>query len=70
VALGQLAIVRDTRAHATSEIADRMKGVLHTTWAPFGPFAKAYFGEHTGDIEVHEAVQTFQALFEELRAIQ
>jgi hypothetical protein len=70
VALGQLAMVRDTRAHATSEIGDRMQGVLQSTWVPFGPFAKAYFGERTGDAEVHEAVQTFRALFEELRAIQ
>jgi hypothetical protein len=62
--------VRDTRAHATSEIGDRMKGVLQTTWVSFGTFAKAYFGEQTGDTEVHEAVQTFRALFEELRAIE
>ena len=70
VALGQLAMVRDTRAHATPEIADRMQGVLATTWTPFGPFAKAYFGERSGDQEVHEAVQTFRALFEELRSEQ
>ncbi len=67
VALGQLALVRDTRAQATDEIAGRMQGVLQTTWVPFGPFAKAYFGERSGDREVHEAVQTFRALFEELR---
>jgi hypothetical protein len=70
VALGQLAMVRDTRAQATSEIGDRMQGVLQSTWVPFGPFARAYFGERTGDTEVHEAVQTFRALFEELRASQ
>jgi len=70
VALGQLAMVRDTRAHATPEIADRMQGVLQSTWVPFGPFAKAYFGERTGDAQVHEVVQTFRALFEELRASQ
>lgn len=70
VALGQLAMVRDTRAHATPEIAGRMQGMLHTTWTSFGAFAKAYFGERSGDSEVHEAVQTFQALFEEIRAAQ
>ena len=70
VALGQFAMVRDTRAHATGEIGDRMNGVLQTTWVAFGPFAKAYFGEQTGDTEVHEAVQTFRALFEELRVMQ
>lgn len=70
VALGQLAMVRDTRAHATAEIGDRMQGVLATTWVSFGPFAKAYFGERIGDAQVHEAVRTFRALFEELRAAQ
>ena len=68
VALGQLAMLRDTRAHATPEIADRMQGMLQTTWVPFGPFARAYFGEQVGDAEVHEAVQTFRALFEEIGA--
>lgn len=67
VALGQLAMVRAARADATPEIADKMRGVMHTTWVPFGPFADAYFGSRTGDREVHEAVQTFRALFEELR---
>jgi hypothetical protein len=70
VAMGQLAMVRDTRAHATSEIGGRMQGIMQTTWVGFGPFAKAYFGEKTGDAEVHEVVQTFRMLFEELRASQ
>lgn len=68
VALGQLAMVRDTRAHATAEVADRMLGVMATTWVAVGPFARAYFGEQAGDRQVHEAVQTFRALFEELRS--
>ncbi|MFN7998700.1 MAG: family 20 glycosylhydrolase [Bryobacteraceae bacterium] len=70
VALGQLAMVRDTRAHATDEIAGRMQGVMATTWISFGPFARAYFGEKSGDSQVHEVVQTFRALFEEVRSVQ
>jgi hypothetical protein len=70
VALGQLAMVRDTRAHATPEIGQRMQGVMATTWVPFGPFARAYFGEKNGDAEVHEVVATFRALLEEVRAGQ
>ena len=70
VALGQLAMVRDTRAHATPEIAGRMQGILQTTWVPFGPFAQAYFGVQAGGREAHEAVQTFRALFEELRSAE
>ncbi len=66
VALGQLAMVRDTRAHATAEIGGRMQGVMATTWIGFGSFARAYFGERNGDVEAHEAAQTFRALFEEI----
>jgi hypothetical protein len=70
VALGQLAMVRDTRSHATTEIADRMQGVLQTTWVSFGPFANAYFGDKSADTQSQEAVQTFKALFEEIGSIQ
>jgi hypothetical protein len=70
VALGQLAMVRDTRAHATNAIGNRMQGVLQTTWVRVGAFAKAYFGEQAGSAEAQGAVQTFRAVFEELRAIR
>jgi hypothetical protein len=70
VALGQLAMVRDTRAHATAEIAGRMQGLLQTTWVSFGPFTKAYFGEGSADAQAQEAAQTFRALFQEISSIQ
>ena len=67
VALGELRQIRDARAHATEAIAGRMQGILQTTWGGFGPFANAYFGQ-PADPRTTEALQTFRALFEEIRA--
>jgi hypothetical protein len=41
--------------------------MLHTTWCGFGPFAKAYFGEDTRNINAMESVVTFRELYRELR---
>lgn len=69
VALGQLNQVRDTRAHSTKKVRDRMLGMLQTTWVGFGPFARAYFGEDaTPRAQVAESVQCFKELFREMRA--
>lgn len=68
VALAQLAQIRAVRAHATEELAGRMQGVLATTWVGLGPFVKAYFGETPADVQVVEAVNTFRALFREIRS--
>lgn len=73
VALDQLEDVRRVRSHATRAIADRMQGVLQTTWTGIGPFAAAYFGEtQPGAPEnrnAQESVSCFRALFRELRAL-
>jgi hypothetical protein len=68
VALAQLQAIREARTHSTKEIAARMQGVLQTTWGGFASFAKAYFGEETGNSRVVEAVTCFRALFRELRS--
>jgi hypothetical protein len=73
VALAQLDAIRKVRSHATAAIADRMQGVLQTTWVGFAPFAHAYFGEPVpGDAksaaDVWESLTTFRTLFRELRA--
>ena len=68
VALGQLSMIRDTRAHSSPEIGGRMLGMLQTTWTGFGPFVQAYFHEGPApSAEVVEAVQCFRELFRELR---
>jgi hypothetical protein len=68
VALAELQAIRAVRAHSTDAIAQRMEGVLQTTWGGFGPFVKAYFGETPENGRVMEAVTCFRALFHELRA--
>ena len=68
VALAQLATVRSVRMHATAPIAQRMQGVLQTTWTGIGPFAKIYFGEKSDNLNAVESVSCFRALFRELRA--
>lgn len=68
VALGQLEAIRRVRSHATEAIANRMQGVLQTTWTGMAPFARAYFGEPASG-NVMEAVTCFRTLFRELRAL-
>jgi len=70
VALAQLAAIRAARTHATDTIAGRMQGVLATTWCGLGPFVKAYFGEGPADLSAAEAVNTFRALFREIRSVE
>ncbi len=67
VAVRQLDLIRSTRLNASPRVADRMLGVLHTTWCGFARFAKGYFGEDTTDTRVMESVNTFRELFRELR---
>ncbi|WP_321475182.1 family 20 glycosylhydrolase [uncultured Paludibaculum sp.] len=70
VALGQLAQIRDARAHSTKQVAGRMLGMLQTTWVGFGPFVRAYFQEgDTPKAQVTEAVACFRSLFAELRTM-
>ncbi len=69
VALGQLAQIRDARAHSTPLVRDRLLGMLHTTWVGFGPFVRAYFGEEKNPTaQVAETVLCFRELYRELRA--
>jgi hypothetical protein len=67
VALRQLDLMRLARANASPAVSLRLQGMLHTTWCGFGAFAKAYFGEETGNIAALESVATFRELYRELR---
>ncbi len=68
VALEQLHIMRRTRATAAPPVAERMLGMLQTTWVGFGPFVRAYFGEDKAPRpQVAEAVLCFRELFAEMR---
>lgn len=68
VALGQLEWIDRVRRRASSEIADRMKGVLQTTWCGMVPFIRAYRGETEGVREsARESAACFKALFAAIR---
>jgi hypothetical protein len=67
VALRQLDMIRLARMNASSAVAERMLGVLHTTWCGFGAFARTYMGEQTDSVPALESVATFKQLFAELR---
>jgi hypothetical protein len=67
VALRQLDSIRLARQNSSPAVADRLLGMLHTTWCGFGPFARAYFGEETGNAAATESAVTFRELFRELR---
>jgi hypothetical protein len=68
VALEQLHLIRRARATAAPPVAQRLLGMLQTTWVGFGPFVRAYFGEDKAPLpQVTEAVLCFRELFRELR---
>jgi len=73
VALMQLESIRSVRSHATGAIADRMQGVVQTTWSGMGAFARLYFGEPASGDErtsnLEESLICFRTLFRELRAM-
>lgn len=71
VALAQLDIIGRTRATAAPPVAERMLGMLQTTWVGFGPFVRAYFREDKAPRpEVVEAVLCFRELFAALRRME
>jgi hypothetical protein len=71
VAIQQLDLIRNARAHASADVAGRMLGMLQTTWVGFGPFVRAYFKEgEPPRAEVVEALQCFRELFRELRTMR
>jgi hypothetical protein len=72
VAVNQLDQIQNVRAQATREVADRVQGILHTTWSGFGPFARAYLGEPLVDPNpaAVEAAACFRAVFRQIRQRQ
>ena len=67
VALAQLELIRTLRAHANSEIAGHVQGLLHTTWGQPGEFIRTYFGETAANASVAESVQCFRQAFARMR---
>ncbi|MGI6456461.1 MAG: family 20 glycosylhydrolase [bacterium] len=67
VALGQLQIMNTIREISNPEIAQRMKGMLHTTWCGMGPFMRAYYGEKVRSESARETAHCFKVLYEAIR---
>jgi hypothetical protein len=63
VALGQAELIRQVRANASEPVANRMLGVLQTTWGSFGNFLKAYQGDPSADKRMLEVVDCMKQLF-------
>lgn len=68
VALGHLEQIRAMREHANPAIAERARGILHTTWVESAQFIQAYKG--TGDVSdsARESADCFRRLFQALRS--
>jgi hypothetical protein len=62
-ALGQVEHIRNVRAGASEAVANRMLGVLQTTWGSFGNFLKAYQGDPAADKRMLEVVDCMKQLF-------
>jgi len=60
VGVRQIDLVRLGRAEASPEVAARLKGILHTTWDPFGPFANAYWHDGPSNPSSQEEALTFR----------
>jgi hypothetical protein len=67
VALRQLDLIRAVRRDASPAVAERMMGMVQTTWTGFAAFAKAYSGDKDASTQAREAAGCFKELFRELR---
>jgi hypothetical protein len=70
VALGQLEGMRSVRANANPAIAERMLGMLQTTWGSSANFIRAYHGDRRAPVGSREAAETFKRLFKQIRKMR
>lgn len=68
VALGQLDLIRKVRSGANAVLANRMAGVLATTWSGCGAFIKAYNGDESAGKQASEAAACFKELMRAARS--
>lgn len=67
VALRQLDQIRAARRDASPVVAERMLGMIQTTWVGFAGFVKAYRGDKDATLQAREAALCFKELFADLR---
>ncbi|CAN5554806.1 family 20 glycosylhydrolase [soil metagenome] len=68
VASGQLAIIKQVREGANKTLANRMQGILHTTWVDAGAFIRAYNGDPKASKDASESAACFKKLCAEMNA--
>lgn len=63
VAVGQVEWIRKAKENSSSKVANRIQGVMHTTWCGATPFIKAYRGESSDQNKsARETAKCFKAL--------
>jgi hypothetical protein len=67
VALRQLDQIRAARRDAHPLVAERLLGMIQTTWCGFANFVKAYSGDKDASPQAREAALCFRELFSDLR---
>lgn len=67
VALRQLDQIRAARRDASPVVAERLLGMIQTTWCGFANFVKAYAGDKDATVQAREAALCFRELFSDLR---
>jgi hypothetical protein len=70
VAMGEIAQIETLRNQGDPAIAERVSGLMETTWGQTAEFVRAYFGEQAGNEQTAQVVQCFKAAFARLRAAQ
>ncbi len=67
VALRQLDQIRTARRDANPIVAERLLGMIQTTWCGFANFVKGYNGDKDASPQAREAALCFRELFSDLR---
>jgi hypothetical protein len=67
VALRQIDQIRAARRDSSPVVAERLLGMIQTTWIGFAPFVKAYAGDKDAPPQAREAAMCFKELFADLR---
>jgi hypothetical protein len=62
-----LDLIRLGREEASPEVAARLRGVLDTTWSPFGAFSAAYWKDGPTNTEAQEEAQCFREVMRRAR---
>ncbi|UGU14588.1 family 20 glycosylhydrolase [Sinomicrobium kalidii] len=69
VAVKQLSQMLDYRAHSTSEMKSRFRGMVHTIWTGADNFLDLYYGKKENKDEQGDQADCFKVLFDEINKL-